>query len=108
MGSWSPAARAGRGRRRGFGSLRPAGRVPGADVHDIVQVHRRHMIELMQRYWHLKAEAAEDDIGLALIADAELFRLEGIVRWLDAADTRLKLQPVPDPASPTAAPAPAA
>ena len=83
-------------------------RVPGADVHDIVQVHRRHMIELMQRYGHLKAEAAEDDIGLALIADAELFRLEGIVRWLDAADTRLKLQPAPDPASPPAAPAPAA
>jgi DNA-binding PadR family transcriptional regulator len=83
-------------------------RVPGADVHDIVQVHRRHMIELMQRYGHLKAEAAEDDIGLVLIADAELFRLEGIVRWLDAADTRLKLQPAPDPASPPAAPAPAA
>src|SRR6266536_3105149 len=63
-------------------------RVPGADVHDIVQVHRRHMIELMQRYWHLKAEAAEDDIGLALIADAELFRLDGIVRWLDGAEAR--------------------
>jgi DNA-binding PadR family transcriptional regulator len=78
-------------------------RVPGADVHDIVQVHRRHMIELMQRYWHLKAEAADDDIGLALIADAELFRLEGIVRWLDAADTRLKLRPAPDPAGPPAA-----
>jgi DNA-binding PadR family transcriptional regulator len=83
-------------------------RVPGADVHDIVQIHRRHMIELMQRYWHLKAEAAEDDIGLALIADAELFRLEGIVRWLDAADTRLKLQPAAHPASPPPAPAPAA
>ena len=78
-------------------------RVPGADVHDIVQVHRRHMIELMQRYWRLKAEAAEDDIGLALIADAELFRLEGIVRWLDAADVRLRLYPAPDPASPPAA-----
>jgi hypothetical protein len=84
-------------------------RVPGADVHGIVQVHRRHMIELMQRYWHMKAEAAEDDIGLALIADAEMFRLEGIVRWLDAADTRLKLHPAPDPASlPAAAAAPAA
>ncbi|MGE5285936.1 MAG: PadR family transcriptional regulator [Micromonosporaceae bacterium] len=78
-------------------------RVPGADVHDIVQAHRRHVIELMQRYWHLKAEAAEDDVGLALIADAELFRLEGIVRWLDAADTRLRLHPAPDPASPTSA-----
>src|SRR3984893_36498 len=78
-------------------------RVPGADVHDIVQVHRRHMIELMQRYWHLKAEAAQDDVGLALIADAERFRLDGIVRLLDAADTRLKLHPVPDPASRPAA-----
>jgi DNA-binding PadR family transcriptional regulator len=89
-------------------------RVPGADVHDIVQVHRRHMIELMQRYSRMKAEAAPDDIGLALIADAELFRLEGVVRWLDAADTRLKLRqprdpggppaPVPTPAPPASAP----
>jgi len=77
-------------------------RVPGADVHDIVQVHRRHMIELMQRYSHLKAAAA-DDIGLALIADAELFRLDGIVRWLDAADARLRLQSAPGPAGGPAA-----
>ena len=82
-------------------------RVPGVDVHDIVQVHRRHMIELMQRYWRLKAEAAEDDIGLALVADAEMFRLDGIVRWLDAADARLKLHPAPDPADrPTTAAVP--
>ena len=65
-------------------------RVPGANVHEIVQLHRRHMIEQMQHFWRLKAEMAQDDIGLALIADAELFRLEGIVRWLDAADIRLK------------------
>ena len=78
-------------------------RVPGADVHDIVQVHRRHVIELMQRYWHLKAQAAEDDVGRALVADAQLFRLEAIVRWLDATDTRLKLYPPPPgPASPPA------
>jgi DNA-binding PadR family transcriptional regulator len=84
-------------------------RVPGTDVHDIVQVHRRHMIELMQRYWRVKAQAAENDIGLALVADAEMFRLEGIVRWLDAADTRLRLHPAPDPAGlPAAAAAHAA
>jgi DNA-binding PadR family transcriptional regulator len=83
-------------------------RVPGADVHDIVQAHRRHMIELMQRYSHLKMEAAEEDIGLALVADAELFRLDGIVRWLDAADTRLRLHPSPGPASLPAVPAAAA
>jgi DNA-binding PadR family transcriptional regulator len=74
-------------------------RVPGADVHDIVQAHRRHVIELMQRYSRMKMEAAEGDIGLALVADAELFRLDGIVRWLDAADTRLRLHPPPDPVS---------
>jgi DNA-binding PadR family transcriptional regulator len=83
-------------------------RVPSADVHDIVQAHRRHMIELMQRYWHLKAEAAQDDLSLALIADAELFRLEGIVRWLDAADARLRMHPLPPDPAGQAAPAAAA
>jgi DNA-binding PadR family transcriptional regulator len=64
--------------------------VPGTDVHEILQVHRRHVVEVMQRYTRIKAEAAEEDVPLALVADAELFRLEGIVRWLDAADVRLK------------------
>jgi DNA-binding PadR family transcriptional regulator len=65
-------------------------RVPGANVHEIVQAHRRHVVESMQHFWRVKAQMAADDIGLALIADAEMFRLEGIVRWLDAADIRLK------------------
>jgi DNA-binding PadR family transcriptional regulator len=64
--------------------------VPGTDVHEILQVHRRHVIEVMQRYTKVKAAGAEGDVPLALVADAELFRLEGIVRWLDAADVRLK------------------
>jgi Virulence activator alpha C-term len=67
--------------------------VPEIDVHEILQVHRRHAIEVMQRYTKIKAAAAEDDVPLALVADAELFRLEGIVRWLDAADVRLKQLP---------------
>jgi hypothetical protein len=73
--------------------------VPGTDVHEILQVHRRHVIEVMQRYTRIKAEAAEDDVPLALVADAELFRLEGIVRWLDAADVRLKQLPLAPPAA---------
>jgi DNA-binding PadR family transcriptional regulator len=60
------------------------------DVHQILQAHRRHVVEVMQRYTRIKADAAEDDVPLALVADAELFRLEAIVRWLDAADVRLK------------------
>jgi DNA-binding PadR family transcriptional regulator len=64
--------------------------VPGTNVHEILQVHRRHVVETMQRYTRVKAAAGENDVALALVADAELFRLEGIVRWLDAADVRLK------------------
>ncbi len=37
--------------------------VPGTDVHAILQVHRRHVIEVMQRYTQVKAAAAEDDTG---------------------------------------------
>ncbi len=77
--------------------------VPGVDVHEILQVQRRQVVELMQRYTHVKAEAAEDDYALALVVDAELFRLEGVVRWLDAADVRLKRLPA---AAPLAARAP--
>jgi len=64
--------------------------VPGVDVHEVVQVHRRHLIEVMQRYTTVKADAPADDVALALVVDAELFRLEAAVRWLDTADARLR------------------
>jgi DNA-binding PadR family transcriptional regulator len=67
--------------------------VPGVEVHEIVQVHRRHVVEVMQRYTRIKANSAEDDVPLALVTDAELFRLEAIVHWLDAADVRLQQLP---------------
>jgi DNA-binding PadR family transcriptional regulator len=69
--------------------------VPGTDVHEILQVHRRHVIEVMQGYTQIKAAAGEDELALALVADAELFRLEAIVRWLDSADVRLRQRPSP-------------
>lgn len=64
-------------------------RVPGVDVHDVIQVHRRHVVEAMQRYTRLKGDATDDEVALAVVVDAQLFRLEGVVRWLDAADSRL-------------------
>jgi DNA-binding PadR family transcriptional regulator len=80
-------------------------RLPGVDMSALLQVHRRHVVELMQRYTHVKAEASADgDPGLPLVVDAELFRLEGIVRWLDAADARLAQRPAGDPARPSADP----
>ena len=63
--------------------------VTGVDVHEVIQAHRRHGVEQMQRYTRIKAQATDADVGLALVVDAELFRFEGVVRWLDAADARL-------------------
>ena len=65
-------------------------RVPGVDVHDVIQVHRRYLVELMQQWTRLKEDEAEFDLSLALVVDAELFRLDSVIRWLDAADGRLK------------------
>jgi DNA-binding PadR family transcriptional regulator len=70
-----------------------ATRVPGVDVPELLQVHRRRMVEAMQEYTHLKGEMAPEDVELALVVDSELFRIEAIVRWIDAADARLKQNP---------------
>ena len=85
--------------------------VPGVEVDDVIQTHRRHLVELMQRYTGVKADAAEDDVALALVVDAELFRIEGAVRWLDSAQARLRQRSITPPevtpsnlAQPTASP----
>ena len=65
-------------------------RVPGTDVRDVIQVHRRYLVELMQQWTRIKESEAESDMSLALVVDAELFRLDAVVRWLDAADGRIK------------------
>jgi DNA-binding PadR family transcriptional regulator len=77
-------------------------RLPGADVRDVIQVHRRYLVELMQRWTRLKEDEAQLDLAFALVVDAELFRLDALVRWLDAADGRIKrgatlkpIEPVP-------------
>jgi DNA-binding PadR family transcriptional regulator len=60
------------------------------DVQEVIQVHRRHLVQLMQRYTAVKADADVDDVAIALIVDAELFRIEAAVRWLDSAEVRLR------------------
>ena len=65
-------------------------RVPGTDVHQVIQVHRRYVVELMQQWTRIKDDAGAGDVSLGLAVDAELFRLDAVVRWLDAADGRLK------------------
>jgi hypothetical protein len=64
----------------------------------------------MQQWTHLKEDEAEYDLSLALVVDAELFRLDSVIRWLDSADGRLKRAAADAatavPAAPVPAPAP--
>src|SRR3954468_9722020 len=59
-----------------------AARLPGVDVHEVIQSHRRYLVELMQQWTRLKEEEGDLDVGLALVIDAEVFRLDSVVRWL--------------------------
>ncbi|MDA8356283.1 MAG: PadR family transcriptional regulator [Actinomycetota bacterium] len=63
--------------------------IPGADVHEVIQAHRRYLVELMQQWTRLKEDEAEFDLPFALVVDSELFRLDSVIQWLDAADGRL-------------------
>ena len=64
--------------------------LPGVDVREVLQVHRRYLVELMQQWTRLKEDEGQYDFALALVVDAELFRLDSVIRWLDSVDGRLK------------------
>ena len=75
-----------------------AGQVPGTDVHEVIQAHRRYLVELMQRRTRAREDGAGQNLGRALASYAELFRLDSAIRWLDAAEKLLG----PGPAARTA------
>jgi DNA-binding PadR family transcriptional regulator len=60
--------------------------VPGTDVHEVIQVHRRYLIESMQRRSQIKRDGGVQELGLALTGAAELSRLDSVIRWLDIAE----------------------
>jgi hypothetical protein len=60
----------------------------------------------MQQWTRIKEDEAEHDLSLALVVDAELFRLDAVIRWLDAADGRLKRASADSPAEPAPWPLP--
>jgi DNA-binding PadR family transcriptional regulator len=64
--------------------------VPGTDVHEVIQAHRTYLVQLMQEWTRLKEDEDGSDLPFSLVVDAELFRLDSVVRWLDAADGRLR------------------
>lgn len=76
----------------------------------VIQSHRRQLIESMRHFTRLKAAPGAGTAALVM-CDAELFRLEAMVRWLDSVEGRLRagarLAPDrPAPADTTAAPGP--
>ena len=73
-------------------------RVPGTDVPEVIQAHRRYLVELMQQWTRIKEADAGRDLALGLAVDAELFRLDAVVRWLDAADGRIRRAAAEPPA----------
>ena len=67
-----------------------AWQLPGVDVREVIQTHRRYLVELMQQWTRLKEDQAQSGLGFALAVDAELFRLDSVMRWLDTADSRFR------------------
>jgi DNA-binding PadR family transcriptional regulator len=63
--------------------------VPSVDVHEVIQAHRRYLVELMQQWTTIREDDTRDDLNASLAIDAELFRLDAVVRWLDAAEAHL-------------------
>jgi DNA-binding PadR family transcriptional regulator len=62
--------------------------VRGVDARAVLQVHRRHLVEVMREYARVK-EATPGEVNLAMVADAEIFRLDAQVRWLESVEGRL-------------------
>lgn len=67
--------------------------VPGVDVLDVVQDHRRQALESMQTLTRLKASG--DDVAMVLVVDSLLFRHEATIRWLDTCEARFRNGDVP-------------
>jgi DNA-binding PadR family transcriptional regulator len=68
-------------------------RVPGTDVHDVIQAHRRQVVELMRQWTSFKKEEEEEDeldLPFALVVEAQLSRLGAVIEWLDVADRQVK------------------
>jgi DNA-binding PadR family transcriptional regulator len=82
-----------------------ASRLADVDVFEVIQVHRRYIVQLMQQWTRLKEDETHFDLAFALAVDAELFRLDAVARWLDSADGRLRRATYePTPPNPLALP----
>jgi hypothetical protein len=56
----------------------------------VIHLHRHYFVELTEQWTHLKDDEADFDLAFALVVDAELSRLDSVIRWLDQAEGRLQ------------------
>ena len=75
-------------------------------MHEVVQVHRRYLVERMQQWTRIKDGKTGHDLGRALAVDAKLVRLDSVVRWLDTADGRIEWAASEPPPGPPMSPGP--
>jgi DNA-binding PadR family transcriptional regulator len=63
------------------------------DVTTLIQRQRRASIEQLQAYTRRKAQAdPTGDLAFLILLDALIFRAEAEIRWLDAAEARVRAQ----------------
>jgi hypothetical protein len=76
-------------------------RVPGTDPHEVIQAHRRYLVQLMQQWTRIKDDEAGGALGLALAIDAELLHDPQLASWADRVvflrDGRVTDQTAPAP-----------
>jgi DNA-binding PadR family transcriptional regulator len=68
------------------------------DVSDLIQRQRRASLEQLQAYTRRKAQADPGEVAFLILMDALMFRTEADIRWLDAAEARIRAATTPAPA----------
>jgi DNA-binding PadR family transcriptional regulator len=83
--------------------LAMAARLPGVDVHAVVQAQRTDTMRALQDYTTLKRGGGpgdlDDDLAWSMVLDSLLFAAEAEIRWLDACETRLSRRTAARPAT---------
>jgi DNA-binding PadR family transcriptional regulator len=75
--------------------------VPRVHMADVLQGHRRALVEELQRYTRLKADADPTrDLRWLLTVDALVLRLEAMIHWLDQCEGRLARAGAPEGVGP--------
>lgn len=69
--------------------------MPDVPIHEIIQDHRRQLVSDMQHYTRIKADGRDADLALAVVVDAEVYRLDALIRFLDSVDARVRRAPRP-------------